>query len=182
MRNVSCSGSQPVLTGMIALHVGRVPVQVRVTVVEPLDLEDRIVPAHHDRVRQRLVVADADDGDLLGMRFGQDGERAARADVPCVRSGDQVLARFEPDQSDVESFLMVPSLLFGVPDEECFVFGKPAGADGDELPECGGSGGCARARRQTADKRQNAEQPGQCALHDAILVREGWREEMRKVD
>jgi hypothetical protein len=63
---------------------------------------------------------------LFRIVAGQDGERAASSDDPLVRIADQIFARVEPVEDDVEPFLLVPALLFGVPDEERLMLGKPA--------------------------------------------------------
>lgn len=63
---------------------------------------------------------------MFRIGAGQDGERAASSDDPLVRIADQIFARVEPVEDDVEPFLFVPALLFGVPDEERLMLGKPA--------------------------------------------------------
>lgn len=111
---------------VLPLTSSALPVEVRISLVGAFGIQKRAVGPDHDRIGQRFVIADADDGELFRIVAGQDGERAASSDDPLVRIADQIFARVEPVEDDVEPFLLVPALLFGVPDEERLMLGKPA--------------------------------------------------------
>ena len=66
---------------------------------------------------------------------------------------DQIFARVEPVEDDVEPFLFIPALLFGVPDEERLMLGKPASFEFERRFLISGG----EIRRQSEEKYKKAE-------------------------
>ena len=136
----------------LAAHGVRTAVDIGITGIGSLGLQDRAVGADIDGVEIGFVVADADDVELPlgGGHERRDG--SASGDFPLVVAlpGNDFVAGAEAEHTDIKARVLVPSFLFGIPDEERLMLADPG-----RLQLLGGF--CVR-REQTQDESQKAHQ------------------------
>ena len=136
----------------LAAHGVRTAVDIGITGIGSLGLQDRAVGAGQDHVGRRFVVGDGNHFHLIAHGGLHGWNRPATGDGPIVGPDvfDEALAGIEPEHDDVQSGFLVPAFFLCVPCQKRLVLAKPCRTEGF------GQGG--RRLKQAAEKRAYCKQ------------------------